>query len=449
MIKSNDVYLSYGHSIKRITPDAESNFIGATEVLGRSQIIVTPTIPSRKSKRVERLVQTAKDRINTLDASLGFVVPQLLIGEKWRYVLAHISAVPSTNQPGSSPYSQFTGAKLEWNGWIRVPWARIAQFNTVPVNGQAKSAPVFGMTLGGKWTTVTSNAVIGYQPDSNSVVVRDARNVSYTKYNNPPSEWKWQGQVAAPSYSTEHGTYKVLSEADRESLLAAEKQDVQNDSGLTHEDATPLPTVESTVVAADPVQVADPPIAANRASDDDDGNDDDDDTPSLCGSELDEDEVIDQNNYVPTSEEYQRSLYDKDDRTAFVVTHEQALKGEHAADANPAVDDELDNMASNNVWKAVDYHTLSKEDLAAAIPSGLYIKYKTNPIDGNYSKSKARLHAGGHKQRPDRVSDTASFMINIMVVFLIIKLMTALGWLSAVFDIKGAYLHATRTHVKP
>ena len=391
VIKAKDLYLRYGHTIKRITPDAEANFIGATDALGRSQILVTPTIPGRKSKRVERLIQTAKDRIGTLDASLGFVVPQMLVGEKWNYVLAHISAVPCTNQPGSSPYSQFTGAKLEWNGWIRVPWARIAQFNTVPATGQATSAPVFGMTLGGKWTTVTSNAVVGYVPESNSVVVRDARNVSYTKYNNPPDAWSWQKQVAAPSYSTEHGTYKVLSEDDKERLLAAEKQSAQTESGIAQEDATSPPTVVPTAAVASPIADVEPSVAANHASGEDD-IDDDDDTPSLCGSDIDEDDDTD---YVPTSQAWQRSLYDKDELTAFVVTHEQALKGEHSADADPAVSDELDNMADNNVWVATDYHKLSKEDLAAAIPSGLYIKY--NPIDGNYTKSKARLHAGGNK----------------------------------------------------
>ena len=39
-------------------------------------------------------------------------------------------------------------------------------------------------------------------------------------------------------------------------------------------------------------------------------------------------------------------------------------------------------------------------------------------------------------------------MINIMVVFFVIKMMSALGWSHAVYDIKGAYLHAPRTHPK-
>ena len=101
------------------------------------------------------------------------------------------------------------------------------------------------------------------------------------------------------------------------------------------------------------------------------------------------------------------------------------------------------------MWRATAYSDLSQEDIDAAVPSGLYIKYKTNPVDGAYDKSKARLHAGGHKQRSDHFESTASYMINIMIVFMMLKVMSALNWMHAVFDIKGAYLHAPRTHVKP
>ena len=38
-----------------------------------------------------------------------------------------------------------------------------------------------------------------------------------------------------------------------------------------------------------------------------------------------------------------------DESHAFPLTHEQALKGDHAEDVNPAVDDELDSMDTNKV----------------------------------------------------------------------------------------------------
>ena len=43
---------------------------------------------------------------------------------------------------------------------------------------------------------------------------------------------------------------------------------------------------------------------------------------------------------------------------AFPLTYEQALKGEHAEDADPAVDDELDNIDSNEPLSARRTSTL-------------------------------------------------------------------------------------------
>ena len=80
------------------------------------------------------------------------------------------------------------------------------------------------------------------------------------------------------------------------------------------------------------------------------------------------------------------------------------------------------------------------------MPSGLYLKYKTDPSSGAYIKSKARLHAGGHRQQTSHYGETASCMINMMVVFMMLKTMSALNWCHAVFDIKGAFLHAPRVH---
>ena len=65
---------------------------------------------------------------------------------------------------------------------------------------------------------------------------------------------------------------------------------------------------------------------------------------------------------------------------------------------------------------------------------------------GAYIKSKARLHGGGHRQKPEWHGSTASFMINLFVVFFVLKVATALDWNHAVYDVKGAFLHATRRH---
>ena len=71
MERAAKYYRRFGHIIRRIISEAEPNFIGATLDLGAlasGPIQVTPTLPGRKSVRAERLVQTVKDRMCTLDA---------------------------------------------------------------------------------------------------------------------------------------------------------------------------------------------------------------------------------------------------------------------------------------------------------------------------------------------------------------------------------------------
>ena len=78
------------------------------------------------------------------------------------------------------------------------------------------------MTLGGRWTTETSTAIKGYLPSTNAVVVRPIQNVQFIKHNMPAPEWKWPTQEAAPAYSLEHGTYRIMSDAAAKAVLAAD-----------------------------------------------------------------------------------------------------------------------------------------------------------------------------------------------------------------------------------
>jgi hypothetical protein len=103
-------------------------------------------------------------------------------------------------------------------------------------------------------------------------------------------------------------------------------------------------------------------------------------------------------------------------------------------------------MHKFRVWEPTYYGSLTAEDKNGCIPSGLYIKYKSGTDSGAYTKSKARLHGGGHRQRAEWFGATASFMINLFVVFFVLKVAAALDWNHAVYDVNGAFLHAPRRH---
>ena len=74
LIKLDKYYHRYGHTIKHITPDAEHCLLAATDDIGDRGIQITPTIPGRHSRRIERQVQTLRDRNHTVKASLPYVM---------------------------------------------------------------------------------------------------------------------------------------------------------------------------------------------------------------------------------------------------------------------------------------------------------------------------------------------------------------------------------------
>lgn len=64
--------------------------------------------------------------------------------------------------------------------------------------------------------------------------------------------------------------------------------------------------------------------------------------------------------------------------TGYPIKKEQAKNGEHADDADGDVNDDIE---TKKVWHAITYSDLSQKDIDSVVPSGLYVKYKNNPVD--------------------------------------------------------------------
>ena len=67
----------------------------------------------------------------------------------------------------------------------------------------------------------------------------------------------------------------------------------------------------------------------------------------------------------------------------YPITYEEARNGVHAdvADnADNAVNEELENMERYQVWTTVKHDSLTEEELKIIVPSGLYLKYKTERL---------------------------------------------------------------------
>ena len=359
-----------------------------------------------------------KERARTIMASLPFELPKSLLGEVYAYVQHCINLVPSNSRGGMVPYTTFHGTRPDYQSWT-VPFGRVAQFKSI-TDTNINSRAVYGITLGPK--PMVANTVKGYIPSTNHVVMRHLKNVHILPTNVPPSEWKWKTQIAAPAYSNAHHDNSASNKNPDDATTHPNKV---SSSGHVN---------ESDLMLKKPEEVDDTPNLIDYDSDDEDEQSiDDQPQPKLPAEEW---------------KRHQAALHKKIDIDiqAYPITYEEALKGDHADDADTAVDEELDNMERYKVWSPITFNSMTADEAANVIPSGLYLRYKTDPASGVYIKSKARLHAGGHRQQPNSYGETASHMINMFIVFIMLKVMSACNWCHAVFDIKGAFLHARRVH---
>ena len=421
----NAAYRSQGHVIQRISTDAEPCFVAITNQLGALGIEAVQSSPGRHARRVERAIRIIKERARTILASLPFELPKCLLGEVYAYSVQCINLVPSVSRSGMIPYTTFHGTRPDYRTWS-VPFGRVAQFKAINHRDDMEPRAVYGITLGPKPTS--TDTVKAYIPATKHIVMRCTRNIHILPDNVAPEAWGWTTQIAAPAFTH----------------MPSREPSVPSDDPPTESTENPsnIPTQEYNDAISDSDEEADANLAPINELPD---------IPEEVSESEDEDNVTEPLAIKFPADVWRRrqtTLQNDDDKDieAYPITYEEALKGEHADDADSAVDEELDNMERYNVWTAVGHDTLTESDLANIIPSGLYLKYKTDPASGSYIKSKARLHAGGHRQQASHYGETASCMINMMIVFIVLKVMSACNWCHAIFDIKGAFLHAPRVH---
>jgi len=115
-------------------------------------------------------------------------------------------------------------------------------------------------------------------------------------------------------------------------------------------------------------------------------------------------------------------------------------------EAEQAILAELRNMDSHEALTPVHSHDIGADEKHRIVPSHMFLKHKFDVDSGAYVRTKARLVAQGNRQRPDTYGDTSSKMVNILIVFVLLKVMSALDLDAATFDITGAYLNAPRRH---
>jgi hypothetical protein len=102
---------------------------------------------------------------------------------------------------------------------------------------------------------------------------------------------------------------------------------------------------------------------------------------------------------------------------------------------------ELQNMEDMGVWEFINNPQDSRSKRVPIVPSKLFLKPK-HDAQGKFIKLKARLVAGGHRQKSDSYGNTTAPTVDTASVMLILSLVQSLGGTLATLDIPAAYLNA-------
>jgi hypothetical protein len=126
---------------------------------------------------------------------------------------------------------------------------------------------------------------------------------------------------------------------------------------------------------------------------------------------------------------------------AWNITVRRALK-EMYEPALKAISSELTSMITKGVLTPIDYSKLTPTQRNLVLYSHMFLKEKFLP-DGEFDKLKARLVGGGDDQNKDLlVTDPSSPTVEFLTVMFIFCLACLFRLVTAVIDVKTAYLNA-------
>ena len=86
----------YGHRVEKLTTDDERTLATLAIPLGKLGIDVKPTPAGLHEKRIERHIQTIKDRRRAMLAGLPYELPDLLECESYMDAITWINRVPNS-----------------------------------------------------------------------------------------------------------------------------------------------------------------------------------------------------------------------------------------------------------------------------------------------------------------------------------------------------------------
>ena len=455
-------YNAQGHKVRRITSDAERTFLSTISGLASLGIQLTSTIPGEHEKRVERYIRTIKDRKRTIMASLPYVLPVNLHGELLQYIVSVLNLTPNSTTGVQLPYEIFYGKKPDLNYMALLPFGQAALIKTVNSKNKEASRTEYGIALG--WSLLTPGALRVYIPHRNLIAVRNIRNIRVTEVI--PPEWKWISQIPArPFVDASAEPVDTLPVMDNPNVIVQDSapeyveedlplplvsQDMPTQEGGVNDmnsESSIIPVVQESIV---PV----PEDDVTTATHEDTASSSQENVVSGHGpihSSSDSDAPVSSSVDERLTIRIPRAIWNEvsqdtvDHNIVLHVSIEAALRSQYKDTVDSAVRKELQNMIDNQVWEVVDYNSIGSSESANIIPTHMFIKFKHKP-DGSFDKTKARLVCQGNHEPEAAYNRTASKTVNIITVFILLKIMTFKKLKAKTYDIPGAYLKTARNH---
>jgi hypothetical protein len=374
-----NVYKSGGHKILTFRSDSEAVFISCEEFIGSMNATLTLAAPENHDRVVERAIRSIKDKTRALIYSLPYVLPSWT----WRYAVEYavlgMNSVPNVNTGVRSPNEFVQGKKLIYEQDVKASFGTIIE-SRLPYAGDDATGP-----------RSETGVVVGRHPRSKGMLkvymIASKRVVKRYKHVQVPL------------------TEEILNALGRNVRAAAETDD---------EDFDP------------------------DGPEGEDGNVSDEETlywDLPCALTTEDVKRVD-----PESLDQLSRLHFE--MPAYNLSIKKALQlyDDHAVEATNS---ELEQLIQQQVWEPVYQHDIKQDKRSEIIPSHMFLKMKTNPVDGSDLRLKGRLVAGGNLQTQEHDVNNSSPTVDMTTLFTCLGLASYARRSLASIDVKGAYLNAS------
>lgn len=233
-------FTRHNHKIGTVIFDSEPTLLACNTALGKQGIIMGATQPHLHNRRVERQVQTIKQRIRALRASSQVVFPDALQGELWQSAIYSLNDVLNSNFQAQTPRMLFEGTKTDLTKRSLIPVGTVVM---VPQPEDTEQRAALGVCLRPSQLTYCSN--VYYMMGTERL--RVAKEVSILKFI--PDSFPWKVKAHKEQFTTQnkHRKKKTRKTTPTDGPVAqaviAQRQAMANNA--THETTTEPPMVIS------------------------------------------------------------------------------------------------------------------------------------------------------------------------------------------------------------